>query len=282
MARPLTAARIAAYLKYRWGRIESRYWDSNNFAPNRIGREQFNKRVAHALQTQRPGLYRATLDMFEARGMPAFHTSGKYMDVWALYTHVRRTKPAVVVECGAGFSTLAMAWAVRDNHITDGVPGRLYALDDARDYLQNVVTPELPARVRDYVEIIPSPVMFHEYKGNGLRYEGISYQSMPDIQPDFVYVDGPQVIGRKAFTNLAEGFSPTSLTQRPFDADVLRIAMASDKPVDVLFDMRIDSMRKMKALCPTLKTRFLWRSQKTAFTFSKADASHVEVTPLVS
>lgn len=274
-------SRVSRSIEYRFNRLKSYYWQSSKFWLTRLMRNQWNRHCARTLRSERPQLYATVADMLEKRGKSASDISGKYSDVLTYYRLVRELQPSVVVECGAGVSTLGVAAAVRDNHIEEGVAGKLYALDENKSYLSAVVAPTFPAHLRPYLEFIESPTSLYRFTRGDISHDGICYTDFPDVEPDLIIVDGPQTKGAawKLFQNMSPGHDPASLKGSPFDCDALRVAMRSSKPIRVIVDMRIDGLRKMLELAP-IKSQFRWAARKTLLTLQPGDTSGIVETDL--
>lgn len=115
--------------------------------------------------------------------------SGAYEPDWAdlenIYNLVRRRKPKVVIELGAGASTLMFGLALLHN-ARDGAPGHLYSIETSQ-YFQNLVIGRLPAEMKPIVDVLYSETAISQHDGiNVLRHT-----TVPDVIPNLIYSDGP-------------------------------------------------------------------------------------------
>jgi hypothetical protein len=112
-------------------------------------------------------------------------TSVKAYDLANLHRIVRRLRPKVVIEFGCGFSTLAIAHALKANSERTGKVGRLYVVEAGEKWASNVRGKLLD--LSDWVEIRASePRAF--LLGGQLCHV---YADLPNARPDFIYLDGP-------------------------------------------------------------------------------------------
>ena len=103
-----------------------------------------------------------------------------YSDLWFLYREVRRRRPTTVLEFGSGCSTVVLAFALHQNG-----NGHLWSLDAEAAWAE-ATTVALPEAVRPLVTVVYAPV-----REDDRDVRGWSYSNIPDVDPDFVYLDGP-------------------------------------------------------------------------------------------
>jgi Methyltransferase domain len=103
-----------------------------------------------------------------------------YSDLWFLYREVRRRRPTTVLEFGSGCSTVVLAFALHQNG-----DGHLWSLDAEAAWAE-ATTVALPEAVRPLVTVVYAPV-----REDDRDVRGWSYSNIPDVDPDFVYLDGP-------------------------------------------------------------------------------------------
>ncbi len=104
-----------------------------------------------------------------------------WFDLYNMHKIIRERKPATVLEFGIGFSTIVMAHALERNK-----SGHLWSIDTSQEWIKNLEQ-KLPDTLRGYVTIQQSDVQIAEHEGQLCHY----YETLPDIVPDFVYLDGP-------------------------------------------------------------------------------------------
>jgi Methyltransferase domain len=100
-----------------------------------------------------------------------------YRDLWSLYTTVRRRKPKVLLEFGSGCSTLVLALALSRNGI-----GHLWSVDSEEKWA--AATEPALIELRSLVTIVRSPIAEDDRD-----VPGFTHSRIPDLRPDFVYVD---------------------------------------------------------------------------------------------
>ena len=104
-----------------------------------------------------------------------------YTDLYFLYKNVRERKPQVVFEFGSGYSTLILTYALSDN-----MSGKLYSMED-NHYWFLETKKLIPQHLLKFCDVIESPA--EEVRDRVLRYTIV-----PDVAPDFVYLDGPSTL----------------------------------------------------------------------------------------
>jgi hypothetical protein len=121
----------------------------------------------------------AALRAFAGRQPPgAFKPD--YSDLRFLYEAVRSRRPTTVLEFGSGCSTAVIAAALRENG-----HGRLWSVESDEDWAR-VTEAALPDDLRPLVTVVYAPAVEEDRD-----VPGWSYAHVPDVSPDFVYLDGP-------------------------------------------------------------------------------------------
>ena len=121
----------------------------------------------------------------------------QYDDLARIYRLIRQRKPFTVLEFGIGFSTSVIAFAllknkrewdalvhkpkVRNRHMF-----KLFSVDTSEKWI-NHTRELLQSDVKDIVEFTHSEVEIGTFNGQICHY----YSKLPDIVPDFIYLDGP-------------------------------------------------------------------------------------------
>lgn len=129
---------------------------------------------------------RGYLDFLQHRPPHAFPPD--YADLWFLYRLVRRRRPSAVLEFGSGCSTVILGYGLRDNG-----GGTLYSVD-ADPHWTAVTKETLPEELRGIVKVTYSPVQALELYG----VPGWRHVQVPDVAPDFLYLDGPPLSPERA------------------------------------------------------------------------------------
>jgi predicted O-methyltransferase YrrM len=86
----------------------------------------------------------------------------------------------VLLEFGSGCSTLVLALALSRNGVD-----HLWSVDSEEKWAATTES-ALPAELRSCVTIVRSPVAEDDRDAPGL-----THSRLPDVKPDFVFVDGP-------------------------------------------------------------------------------------------
>ena len=147
-------------------------------------------------------------------------TGCSYSDYWTLYNTVRKNKPAEILECGTGVSTIVMAWALFENRQQANASGRITSMEDV-DLWYKGAKNLIPDKLSPYIEIIHSPKV--EYSHSIFR--GVGYQDIPQRDYEFVFVDGPETT------------APSDGTLA-FDFDLINVVAKADQPVSAIVDKR--------------------------------------------
>jgi hypothetical protein len=144
-------------------------------------------------------------------------------DYEELYRQVRRRKPAEVLECGTGVSTLVIAHALLENG-QEGRPGRVTSLEESPEFFETAQR-LLPDRYRKVVDLRHSPTVEDRY----LMFRGVRYRDIPERDYEFVFIDGPSYVAP----------SDGSLT---FDFDLIHVVKHARVPVFGLCDKRVSTV----------------------------------------
>lgn len=127
---------------------------------------------------------RKHLHLFRTR--PAEAIPPEYTDLWFLYRIARKRRPGIILEFGSGCSTLILAQALKENG-----SGFLYSLDSS-PYWTEINNGCIPPILKQFCEIRYSPVIEESYNGTPV----FKYADVPDVIPNFVYLDGPPLTER--------------------------------------------------------------------------------------
>jgi len=165
-------------------------------------------------------------------------TGCSFTDYWQLYSLVRRMRPAEILECGTGVSTVVMAVALRDNERKYGKPGRITSMEDGTHWCEHAKD-ILPRELEPYVDIVVSPQT--EYRER--LFCGVGYESIPRRRYELAFIDGPDDHRSRAGT-------PT------VDLDYIRLLRTSVHPVLGVIDGRLATCLVYQSLLGLDKVRF--------------------------
>jgi hypothetical protein len=118
-------------------------------------------------------------------------------DLVRLHKLIRKRKPFTVLEFGVGYSTFIIADALHKNKsewenlrnkpgIRNRFMFKLFSIDASLDWIENVKK-DLPQHLLKLVNFHYSEVEASTYNGQLCHF----YKTLPDIVPEFIYLDGP-------------------------------------------------------------------------------------------
>lgn len=121
----------------------------------------------------------------------------KWMDLARLHASIRGCMAITVLEFGVGFSTLTMADGLSKNkqdwerivekpEIRNSNMFELHSVDTSEKWIDKANS-LIPGRLKDIVTLHHSPVYVGTFQDRMCHF----YKQIPDIVPDFIYLDGP-------------------------------------------------------------------------------------------
>ncbi|MEX0696124.1 MAG: hypothetical protein WEB85_01870 [Dongiaceae bacterium] len=167
-------------------------------------------------------------------------------DLSNMHRIVRRRRPKTILEFGVGFSTIAMAMALHQNYEQDRSthgsettpkPGRLWSVDAGRDWIENVKN-KIPDHLRPYVEFRHSEVEARLHEGELCHM----YKDLPNVVPDFVYLDAPDPRDVKGAVNGLSYTLETGGVRQVAAADLLLYESSLKRGFFMLIDARYNNM----------------------------------------
>ena len=128
-------------------------------------------------------------------------------DLVLLHRLIRNRKPFTILEFGLGYSTIIMADALEKNQkeweslpykpeIRNRFMFQLFSLDASNEWIESTKR-RFPEHLFDRVHFQQSDVEIGKFNGQLCHY----YESLPDIVPDFIYLDGPSAKDVKGVMN---------------------------------------------------------------------------------
>ena len=149
-------------------------------------------------------------------------------DLYFLYCFVRDTSAVSVLELGGGFSTLAMAKALRENELSFGTshrscvrhpnPFKLLSVDASKKFSE-LARARLPPDLLRIVNFHVSGVSAAQWGGDPGQMCFL-YDDLPNFCPDIVYLDGPD---SDQIDGLIRGYEFEQPHSLPMGADLLTI-----------------------------------------------------------
>ena len=116
-------------------------------------------------------------------------------DLSRIHDIITTTKRTTILEFGVGYSSLVMADALMQNkhRYSDAIkslrrhhPFELYSVDNEKKYIQ-IAKNRIPNALKSITHFHYSSVLMTTFNG---RF-ATQYDSLPLINPDFIYLDGP-------------------------------------------------------------------------------------------
>lgn len=176
-------------------------------------------------------------------------------DLAHLHWQVRRRKPAVALEFGSGRSTIAIAHALRRNHLEAGP-------DAPRPHLHSVETdPDWARRTLAALppELAPYATVSHSRVSAGLHDDRLVsfHDTLPNIVPDFVYLDGPTAATIEGSQNGLSFVPETGGYRHQAAADMLRYESTLLVGFFMVVDSRYTNMHFLRGAL-SRRYRFRW------------------------
>lgn len=170
-------------------------------------------------------------------------------DLVRIHKLVRQRKSFTVLEFGSGYSTIIIADALQKNQRDwEGLPSKpeirnrfmfqLFSVDASRNWI-NKTKSRMPAHLLHRVKFNYSRIKIGTFNGRLCSY----YRNLPDIVPDFVYLDGP---GSKDVKGKINGLSFLCDERTPIAADLILMESTFLPGIFILVDGRTNNARFLK------------------------------------
>lgn len=173
----------------------------------------------------------------------------EWPDLIRLFALIRLRHVTSVLEFGCGFSTVVMAHALTMNEQHDGAhvrenlrrtdPFRLHVVDDMQEYLdltRGRLSQEMSSRVSFHLAAVQMTTF-----NSRICTE---YESLPNVCPDFIYLDGPS---QDSAVGDVSGISTRHPDRLPMACDILKIEHFLLPGTLILMDGRTANARFLKA-----------------------------------
>ena len=115
-------------------------------------------------------------------------TGYNYREYWWLYNFVVTRRPRYILKCGAGISTIAMGFVIRELSLQGHEPPRLISMENIPYYYDDL-RKLIPAEIDPFIEIKLSDVNDVEFHCG----MGRCYTDVPEHPYEFVFTDGPNL-----------------------------------------------------------------------------------------
>lgn len=179
-------------------------------------------------------------------------------DLVRLHRLVRQRMATTIVEFGVGFSTVVMADALAKNQIDyEALPQppslrnchafRLFSVDANRHWIAETRR-RLPPHLVDRVEISYSRVLVGTFNGRLCHH----YEHLPNVVPDFIYLDGPAPGDVEGSVN---GLDFSIEERTVMSADLLLMESTLLPRTFIVVDGRTNNARFLRC---NFQRRFVW------------------------
>lgn len=176
----------------------------------------------------------------------------KWADLARLHKLVRERKPFQILEFGSGFSTITMAYALKANwdeyisSLNDSTEKRcaaprIVSIESAAKWQDNTQKKITRANLTEFTKVIFSRVTIAEYQGQLCHF----YNELPDLVPDFVYLDGPDPATVEGSIN---GLSFQNSKRTVMAADILKFESTLLPGFFMIVDGRTNNARFLQRM----------------------------------
>ena len=151
--------------------------------------------------------------------------SPEWDDLVRLHKIVRSRKVTTVLEFGCGYSTVIFADAIQKNqqefgdfvssNLRRSNPFEVHSVDDMAKYIK-ITMSRLPKNLKSCVKFTKSEVLMTTFGGRICT----EYSNLPNICPDFIYLDAPSQDSAKGEIS---GISTRHPDRLPMSCDLLKI-----------------------------------------------------------
>lgn len=167
-------------------------------------------------------------------------------DLVRLHKILRKTRPFTILEFGVGYSTLIMADALYKNklewelyHSDELIRNRfmfkLFSVDTSNDWIA-YTEKKIPKHFRDIINLHQSDAYAGIFRGQICHY----FEKLPDIVPDFIYLDGP---ASKEVNGNISGLTFKCQERTVMSADLLLMEPTFLPGLTIVIDGRINNAR---------------------------------------
>lgn len=191
----------------------------------------------------------------------------KWDDLARLYHLVRERKPFEILEFGSGFSTLVMSVALKRNwqeysekdSNTKYSKPIIISIETSDVWQKNTLDKLLTTDLHEFANINLSKVKIGEYNGQLCHF----YEELPNIVPDFVYLDGPDPLTVEGNIN---GLSFRNKKRTVMSGDILKYESTLLPGFYMIVDGRSNNARFLERML-TRNYDIKYHSEADATTF---------------
>ena len=167
-------------------------------------------------------------------------TGCEYSDYYSLWQVLNEKKPNLILECGSGISTVVFGYySLKESNSENQI--KIISLEEQKKYYDNI-NKIYPKDLKQNVEFLLRDRKEKLYDGNLGSY----YDDIPDLNYDFIYVDGP--VDRKVFNDKKH--------PKTFNADLINILLKGGCKINAALDQRIHTYRVYRKLLTKSKVKY--------------------------
>ena len=167
-------------------------------------------------------------------------------DLVRLHMAIRKTRAFTVLEFGVGYSTVVIADALRKNQqdwerlstkpqVRNRFMFQMFSVNASQQWIDRARL-RLPERLADRVHLCHSKVEIGTFRGQLCHY----FKTLPDIVPDFIYLNGP---GPKDVSGSINGLSFQCDERTVMSGDLLLMESTFLPGTFILVDGRTNNVR---------------------------------------
>ncbi len=168
-------------------------------------------------------------------------------DLFLLHNYIIKFKRMTILEFGSGWSTLVMANAIQHNYrkyskdvknLRLNNAGEIHCLDNEKKWLNE--TRKKTKKYRKFIKLHFSDSYMDKFNGKICT----SFKNLPNINPDFIYLDGPDQF------NIKGNINSINLRQKdfmPMSSDILKIEHFLKPGTIIVVDGRASNSRFLKS-----------------------------------
>ena len=168
-------------------------------------------------------------------------------ELYLLHRYIILFKRMTVLEFGIGWSTIVMANAIQDNKkkyfkntksLRMNNPGEICCIDNSKSWIKL-----MRLKLKRYSKIVNlnySEAYMDKFNGKICT----SFKKIPKINPDFIYLDGPDQFNIKGKIN---GFNINQNDLMPMTSDILKIEHFLKPGTIIIVDGRASNSRFLKS-----------------------------------
>ena len=191
-------------------------------------------------------------------------------DLALLHYLICKIMPKNVLEFGSGYSTVVIAAALKENFLKQNIQlsnskkdfkpqkPKCFSIETSKKWLKNTNDKLQENNLRDFVKISLSKCIISEIQGQVCHF----YKSLPNIVPDFVYLDGPDPNDVSGSIN---GISMQNCKRTVMAADMLKYESTHLPGFTMLVDGRTNNARFLARLFTRRFSSFYCKKKDISF-----------------